>query len=153
MSDSNQPPPPPPWSSSASGQPTYNPAISQGAPPPPPPPVTYGAPGQQATPYGYPGAAPYSPGYGAVQTKNDGFAIAALVCAIVGFFTCGITAVLGVIFGFVSRARIKKSNGSLLGGGMALAGIIVGFVFVAFWGIYWIGALITRSSRLGAAFA
>jgi Domain of unknown function (DUF4190) len=141
MSDSNQPPPPPPWSNGASDQPSYNPAVSQGAPPPPPP-VAYGLPGQQSVPYGYPGAAQYPQGFG--QPRNDGLAIASLVCSLTGLFTCGVTSILAVIFGFVSRSRIKKSNGSIVGSGMALAGIIIGFALIALYVLYFVVILATR---------
>ena len=38
-------------------------------------------------------------------------------------------ALLGVIFGFVGRGQIKRTNAK--GGGMAIAGIVVGIIFVA----------------------
>jgi Domain of unknown function (DUF4190) len=93
-----------------------------------------GAPTYGATPYGSYGATPYmQPGaglpYGAQSQKTNGMAIAALVCGIAGFFF--FTAILGVVFGFVARSQIKRANGMLKGGGMALAGIIVGFGWLA----------------------
>ncbi len=69
-----------------------------------------------ASPMGVPGVAP----------KTSGLAIASLVCACLGF--CGITAILGLIFGIVAQRKIKQSNGQLTGGGLALAGIIVSAV-------------------------
>jgi hypothetical protein len=39
--------------------------------------------------------------------------------------------VLGIIFGFVARGQIKRSAGAEQGSGIALAGIIVGFAFLA----------------------
>ena len=39
--------------------------------------------------------------------------------------------ILAVIFGFVARSQIKRSNGTQRGSGMALAGIILGFVWLA----------------------
>jgi hypothetical protein len=36
-------------------------------------------------------------------------------------------AVLAIVFGFIARSQIKRSNGTQQGGGMALAGIIIGF--------------------------
>jgi len=65
-----------------------------------------------------------------VPSKTNGLAIAALVCGIAGFIFF-IPGALGVIFGFIARAQIKKSNGTQKGGGMALAGIIVGFAWLA----------------------
>jgi hypothetical protein len=58
-------------------------------------------------------------------------AIASLVCSLVGIVLAGIPAVVGVILGFVSRAQIRRSNGAQTGAGLALSGIIVGFVEIA----------------------
>lgn len=123
---------PTPSPAQPSVQPSYpaqGPAFGTGASSPSGPPA-YGA-----TPYasaGYsqyvpPGQNPYS---NAVPRKTNGLAIASLVCSCAGIFLLGIPAVLGVIFGFVARRRIRQSNGAQGGGGMALAGIIVGFVVV-----------------------
>lgn len=64
------------------------------------------------------------------RRKTNGLAIAALVCGLGGFLLY-IPAVLGIIFGFVSRTQIKRSNGAQKGAGMALAGIIAGFAWIA----------------------
>jgi hypothetical protein len=89
---------------------------------------------QTPQPQGY-----QNPGYGYGQSgppKNDGLAVGALVtsivgipllCCYIGFFAC----VAGVVMGFVSRNRIKQSGGQLTGEGMAMGGIIVGFVGIA----------------------
>jgi len=53
-------------------------------------------------------------------------AVASLVCALVGI-VFGLGAVLGIIFGFVARGRIRASAGWKKGSGLALAGIIIGF--------------------------
>ena len=63
-------------------------------------------------------------------------AVAAMVCGIAGFTCCFVPSILGIIFGFVARSRIKKSNGALTGSGMALAGIICGFVGVGIFVAY-----------------
>jgi hypothetical protein len=57
-------------------------------------------------------------------------AIAALVCSCAGFILF-IPAVLGIIFGFISRSQIRQSKGGQKGDGMAIAGIIVGFAWIA----------------------
>ncbi len=56
---------------------------------------------------------------------TSGMAITSLVLGIVGLFTCGITALIGLVLGIVSMSRIKNSNGRLAGSGLALAGTIV----------------------------
>lgn len=91
----------------------------------------------------YPGGAPepslpYGYGYGQpvpyatpATRKTNGLAIASLVCSCAGIFLVGIPAVLGIIFGFVARSQIRRSNGGQGGDGLALAGIIVGFGVLA----------------------
>jgi hypothetical protein len=89
----------------------------------------------------------YAPGaMGYAQPRNDGLAIASLIVGIVGvvcFFIC-LGVILGptaAIMGFVSRQRIASSGGMLGGGGMAMAGLIlgvVGFVVSVIWFFFFI---------------
>ena len=78
---------------------------------------------------------PYGqPGYGYGHTaQTNGFAIASLCCSIGAVLLIGVPALLGVIFGFVGRSQIARSNGTQKGGGLALAGIIIGLAVLAFW--------------------
>ena len=74
--------------------------------------------------YGYP---PVGPLYGYVPVqKTNGLAIASLVCSLV--WLGGVGSILAIIFGFIARSQIKKSEGAVQGNGLALAGIIIGFV-------------------------
>lgn len=61
--------------------------------------------------------------------RTNGLAIASLVLSLVGCF--GITAIAGVVCGHLARKRIRQDP-SQSGAGIALAGIIVGYVFIAF---------------------
>lgn len=55
-----------------------------------------------------------------------------LVLGILGVTCCGIfTAVPAVICGHVSYSKVKKSGGALAGDGMALAGLILGYIGIA----------------------
>jgi hypothetical protein len=76
--------------------------------------------------------------------KTNGLAIASLVLGIV--WVGGIGAVLAVVFGFVGRKKIADSNGQQTGGGLALAGIILGFIGVLGAVGFWISLIV-----LGAA--
>ncbi len=77
--------------------------------------------------YGYPLG---GPGYGYVPVqKTNGLAIASLVCSLV--WLGGVGSIVAILFGFIARAQIKKSEGAVEGSGLALAGIIVGFVGLA----------------------
>ena len=63
-------------------------------------------------------------------SRTNGMAIASLVCGITGFF-CGVTAVLAIIFGFISKRQIRDTGSVQGGNGMATAGIVLGFIVVA----------------------
>jgi hypothetical protein len=65
-----------------------------------------------------------APAAAPVQQSTDGFAVAALVLGLLG------GSLLAIIFGFVSRGRIKRSGGLKSGSGMATAGIVLGFVWL-----------------------
>ncbi len=63
-----------------------------------------------------------------VLQRTNGLSVASLVLGIVWVF--GIGSILAVIFGFVGRKQIKDSGGRQTGEGLALAGIILGFLGV-----------------------
>ena len=67
-------------------------------------------------------------GYAPVP-KTNGLAIASLVCSLLGLATCAATSILGVIFGHLAKSQIKQSGEE--GEGMALAGLIVGYIGLA----------------------
>lgn len=64
------------------------------------------------------------------QAKTSGWAITSLVLGILGFFSCGITAVFGLVTGIVGLKKIKKSEGRLTGSGLAIAGIAVSGIMI-----------------------
>lgn len=62
--------------------------------------------------------------------KTSAMAVTSLVLGILGLFTCGISALFGLIFGVVGLVKIRGSRGTLTGEGLALSGIIVSGVFL-----------------------
>jgi type IV pilus assembly protein PilA len=62
--------------------------------------------------------------------QSSGKATASLVCGIL-FFLWPFTAIAAVVLGHIALSEIKKSAGRLAGHGMALAGLILGYVGVA----------------------
>jgi hypothetical protein len=111
------------------GQPTLQPGV---VPYPQSYPQQYQYPsGPGQAPYAFGGQMPPATAWAQPRPTN-GLAVASLVCSCVGFipFLFGVPCVLGIIFGFVSRSRIRRSNGTLGGDGLALAGIIVGFSLI-----------------------
>lgn len=69
------------------------------------------------------------------ELKNAPFSVASLVLGILGLFF-GLLAILALIFGILAKNKIKESPGMYKGGGMALAGIILGAIGIAGWLIW-----------------
>ena len=85
-----------------------------GGPPPgvtPPPGQTWGAPAY------------------ATQRRTNGFAIASLVLGCL--FCLLITGILAVIFGNIALNQIAQSPGTQQGRGLAVAGVVLGWIGVA----------------------
>src|SRR5918995_1248899 len=83
-------------------------------PPPPPAPPAYG---EQPAGYGYQST-----------PKTNGLAIASLVLGIAQIFLCIIGGILSLVFGYIARRQIDESGGTQGGRGMAIAGIILGWI-------------------------
>lgn len=96
--------------------------------------------------YGYGQQMPY--GAPVTSKKTNGLAIASLVCSCAGILFFGVPGILGIIFGFVARSQIRRSNGTQGGEGLALAGIIVGFAWIAIL-VLIIGVAAANSSNSG----
>lgn len=96
----------------------YQPPQSGSQPPYPPQP-----PPQQ---YGYYGDPP-------VYVKTNGLAVASLIAGIAGILFCVlfVPSVLAVVFGHVSLSQIKRSGGHEQGQGMAVTGLVLGYLGVA----------------------
>ena len=62
--------------------------------------------------------------------KTNGSAVASLVFGILSWFLCPlIGGLLAIIFGHVARGQIRRSGES--GGGLAIAGLILGYAHIA----------------------
>jgi hypothetical protein len=97
------------------GQP--GPGVPYGLPgsPPPPPPF----PGPYGQPYGY--GFPYVP-----ARRTNGCAIASMVLGILWLYWIG--SVLALVLGYIARSQIRERGES--GDGMAIAGIVLGWIGV-----------------------
>jgi len=107
------------------------PPPSQATPPPPAASQWLNVPPAQAQ---YPPQAQPYPGQGqpyGQQPPTDGKATASLVLGILSILCFGILAgIPAIILGHISRGNISRSMGRLSGGGMALAGLIMGYVSI-----------------------
>ena len=113
----------------------------QAMPTPPPPPEQPSTPNPASTsawlnvpaapsqqPQQYP---PQVQPYRAYQpAKTDGGAIASMVLGIASFVLClsFLAGIPAIILGHISRSKIKKSMGRLQGDGLALTGLILGYI-------------------------
>ncbi len=100
-----------------------HPQVPVSSPPPQP------APQQRYSAY-----APPATNAPTVAAKTNGMAVASLVLGIVWVF--GITSILALIFGILSKRQIETSNGAQTGRGLSIAGIVLGAVGIAgliFW--------------------
>ena len=98
----------------------------------PGPEPTYETPGYQPITEAPPaGAYPPPLGLNVVPAaRTNGMAIASLVCGIAGWVVFPFVApLLAIIFGHVARGQIRQSGEG--GGGMALAGLLLGYINLA----------------------
>jgi Domain of unknown function (DUF4190) len=96
-------------------------------PPHPPPPGNYGGGSYPPPPGGYfPPGGPLS--YGPTNNQK---AIVALVTGIVGLLCCGPLGLVAIIFGVLARKEIDAAGGMQKGSGMALGGILLGIISLA----------------------
>ncbi|WP_236829756.1 DUF4190 domain-containing protein [Blastococcus sp. KM273128] len=107
-------------------------------------PAPYGAPAQpggsqgppQPVPYGQPYPGPYGQPYGgypyAPPQRTNGMAIASLVLGILWLYWIG--SILALVFGYTAQRQIRERGES--GGGMATAGIVLGWIGVGFFALF-----------------
>ncbi len=66
-----------------------------------------------------------------VPPRTSGMAVASLVLGLLGWWLCGIGSLLAVIFGHQALSQINASNGMVTGRGMAIAGLVLGYLGLA----------------------
>ena len=79
----------------------------------------------------------------AFSSKYNGMAIASMVLGIVWVYWIG--SILALVFGYVARNQIKQRGGQ--GGGMAVAGIVLGWVGIGFLVIFLIAGMSMASNN------
>jgi hypothetical protein len=68
-----------------------------------------------------------------LQPKNSGLAVWSLVLGILSLTLCSLFAgIPAVICGHMASSRISRSGGRLAGNGLAIAGLITGYISIAF---------------------
>lgn len=79
--------------------------------------------------WGQPGYAPPAP-QAPYYYRTSGMAIASLILGLL--WLGGFGSLLAVIFGHCAEGEIRRSNGTVAGKGMAMAGLILGYLGIAF---------------------
>ena len=67
-------------------------------------------------------------------TPTNGLAIGSLVCGILEFFTLGLASIPAVILGHLARGQIRRTGER--GDGMAIAGLILGWMAIGGWALF-----------------
>lgn len=133
-----------PWAG-ASAAPTGAAPPSVPTAPTPPAAGVFNAP---APPPGGPGGYAYQPYMAApAQVTVAGLAVASMVLGILWIYWIG--SILAIIFGHIAISQIKKSNGWKSGKGMAIAGLVLGYLGLASLIFVIIFAVATANSRDG----
>src|SRR5436853_127595 len=67
------------------------------------------------------------------SSKNSGLAIASLVLGIAGIALCfgPVAGIPAVICGHVAKSKIRDSGGTISGSGLATAGLVTGYISIA----------------------
>jgi len=127
-------------------------------------PPAYGEPGPPLSqPYDYAPptvapqwAAPGSARYGVAGPPNSTAAVVSLVFGILSWVMLPVVGpIVAVVAGHMARAEIRRSNGQVGGGGMATAGLVLGYLQIALFAlaicaIVAIGILTMLGSRVPA---
>ena len=85
------------------------------------------------------------PGYQTGTQRTNGLAIASLVLSLV--FVCGVGSILAVVFGNMARKQIRERGEQ--GDGLAVAGIVIGWVGIGLVVLYIIGMILLAASDTG----
>ncbi len=83
---------------------------------------------------------------------TSGAAIASLVISLVGLCVPFIGPLVAIIVGFIGKANVGASRGRLTGGGIALAGILIGVLGIGFHiaavaGSFWLGSKVMQIAK------
>ncbi|HTL85117.1 MAG TPA: DUF4190 domain-containing protein [Acidimicrobiia bacterium] len=112
------------------------------APPPPPPPPAAPPPAASSPdPWSQPGTTGWSGPPPGAQRPTNSLSVISLVFGCAQFVVCPVVgAIVAVVTGHISRGQIKRRNEQ--GAGMALAGLILGYIGIVFTVLVLAGGLV-----------
>jgi hypothetical protein len=81
-----------------------------------------------------------------VTVRTNGLAIASLVCGLLCPFFWVLSAIPALVLGYAARRAIARSGGAERGSGIALAGIVLGWLALGLAGLFLVLSLLNGSS-------
>ncbi len=72
--------------------------------------------------------------------KTNSRAVAAMICGVAEFFTFGLTSIPAVILGHKARGEIRRTGET--GDGLAITGLVLGWLAIGLWLMFWIFVLV-----------
>jgi hypothetical protein len=72
--------------------------------------------------------------------KTNSHAVAAMICGVAEFFTFGLTSIPAVILGHIARGEIRRTGEA--GDGLAITGLILGWLAISLWLLFWVFVLV-----------
>ncbi len=64
------------------------------------------------------------------EKKNNGISVSGFVCALIGFITCGLTSLIGLVLSIIGLIKSKKQGKTDV---LAILGIIISSIIVGLW--------------------
>ena len=92
-----------------------------------------------------------APPPGPIEPKTSSLAIVSLICGIL--FLVPFSGIAAIVTGHMSRSRIRRSGGRLAGAGMAMAGLVLGYIGILILPVVLIGAAVAIPNLLRARIA
>jgi hypothetical protein len=72
--------------------------------------------------------------------RTNPMAVASMICGVGELFTFGLTSIPALILGYKARGQIRQTGEA--GDGLAMTGLILGWVAVVLWLLFWAGVLV-----------
>ena len=72
--------------------------------------------------------------------RTNSRAVASMICGVAEFFTFGLTSIPAVILGHMARGEIRRTGEA--GDGLAMTGLILGWLAIILWLLFWAGVLV-----------
>ncbi len=72
--------------------------------------------------------------------RTNSKAVGAAICGVAEFFTFGLTSIPAVMLGHAARNEIRRTGEG--GDGLAMTGLVLGWLAVALWVLFWAGVLV-----------